>query len=235
MFSTQAGTEPARCTLSREKAAAIVRDFRDTYLRLAGDVREDLAAELRHVVAELDAIDFSVADASLLAPSGHPVAARFAMLANPTAAASSGNTGPGPCPRDEAAARLLALVQPWLGALPWRYSYDEKASPPGLGRRMAWAELVGPIAPFRSEKVCFGLTAIGPGLLYPAHRHPATETYYVLHGDALWTAAGVPLTHRPGALILHPPNIHHSMQTTATPLLAAYTWSGDVHTLSSYC
>lgn len=35
-------------------------------------------------------------------------------------------------------------------------------------------------------------------------------------------------------MILHPSNVIHAMETHDEPLLAAYTWSGDVHTLSAY-
>ncbi|MDR0440385.1 MAG: AraC family ligand binding domain-containing protein, partial [Candidatus Accumulibacter sp.] len=105
---------------------------------------------------------------------------------------------------------------------------------PDIGERMAWAELVGPIAPFHSDEVCLGLTAIGPHLRYPPHRHPATETYLVVSGTASWTAAGICRQHPPGALILHPSNIVHVMETGDAPLLAAYAWTGDVKTLSTY-
>jgi quercetin dioxygenase-like cupin family protein len=129
---------------------------------------------------------------------------------------------------------VLAAFLPHLDALPWRYSYAPRADAPDIGSRMAWAELVGPIAPFKSDEVCLGLTAIGPGLLYPAHRHPAVETYLVLHAAARWTSAGKTRQHPPGTLILHQSNIVHAMETGSEPLLAAYAWTGDVHTLSAY-
>jgi hypothetical protein len=223
---------PPAASIPRENAVALIDLFRAEYARraartISGDARADaLGDELRKVLALLDAVDFSRADETLLRSSGHPVLERLGALGG------GGGTEVGSAAAGFAT--LLAKVRPWLAALPWRYSYDERADSPGLGGRMAWAELVGPIAPFVSERVCFGLTAIAPGVLYPAHRHPAVETYFVLNGTARWTAAGVACERAPGAFILHPSNIVHVMETSAEPLLAAYTWSGDVHTLSTY-
>jgi quercetin dioxygenase-like cupin family protein len=131
-------------------------------------------------------------------------------------------------------AAVFDAFLPHLDALPWRYSYEPRSDAPDISERMAWAELVGPIAPFHSDKVCLGLTAIGPRLLYPLHYHPAAETYLVVSGTASWTAAGMTRRHPPGTLILHPSNIVHAMETGDEPLLAAYAWTGDVETLSAY-
>jgi quercetin dioxygenase-like cupin family protein len=129
---------------------------------------------------------------------------------------------------------IFQAFLPHLDALPWRYSYEPRPDAPDIGERMAWAELVGPIAPFHSDKVCLGLTAIGPRLLYPLHYHPAVETYLIVSGTASWTAAGVTRQQPPGTLILHPANIVHAMETGEETLLAAYAWTGDVETLSAY-
>ena len=133
-----------------------------------------------------------------------------------------------------ATAPVFGAFLPHLDALPWRFSYAPRPDMPDIGERMAWAELVGPIAPFHSHRVCLGLTAIGPHLLYPPHYHPAVETYLVVSGTATWTAKGVSRRLPPGALIVHPSNIVHVMETGDEPLLAAYAWTGDVETLSAY-
>jgi quercetin dioxygenase-like cupin family protein len=181
------------------------------------DKNSPLATELANVLALLDSVDFSRADEKHLRASGHPVISQLQNLA-----------------ATESHDAILAAFLPHLDALPWRYSYAPRADAPDIGARMAWAELVGPIAPFKSRRVCLGLTAIGPGLLYPAHYHPAVETYLVLHGSARWTANGLTRQHPPGAFILHPANVIHAMKAGAEPLLAAYAWTGDVETLSAY-
>jgi quercetin dioxygenase-like cupin family protein len=129
---------------------------------------------------------------------------------------------------------VLAPLRRIAAALPWRYSYTPRADAPGLEHRVAWAEFVGPVAPIPSDEVCLGVTLIAPHTLYPLHRHPAVETYFVLSGTATWTAAGHEQPQPPGTLILHPANVDHAMQTGAEPLLAVYTWTGDVHSSSVY-
>lgn len=136
---------------------------------------------------------------------------------------------------NESTVALLEVVRPVIRFLRWRYSYRARAGAGSLGDNVAFAELVGPEAPFRSDSVCLGLTLIAPATLYPSHRHPAIETYYVLAGTAIWTLDGVSRENPPGTYILHPSQAVHSMQTHAEPLLAIYTWSGpDVRTPSVY-
>jgi mannose-6-phosphate isomerase-like protein (cupin superfamily) len=132
-------------------------------------------------------------------------------------------------------AELLTATTPVAHDLPWRYSYEQREDAPSLGEKIAYAEIVGPEAPYRSAIFCLGLTLIAPESLYPPHRHPAVEIYYVLSGTASWS-----LNHRerelpPGTFVLHPSLAAHAMRTRCEPLLAAYTWSGeDIHTPSEY-
>ncbi|MDR0996205.1 MAG: cupin domain-containing protein [Zoogloeaceae bacterium] len=181
----------------------------------SGKADEAVDAELDNILSLLQGIDWQNADPTQLQASHHPVVEQLAGLAAPEGTA-------------------LAALLPHLPALPWRYSYEARADQPDIGQRMAWAELVGPIAPFESHTVCLGLTAIGPGLRYPEHRHPAVETYLVLTGTARWTLDGDTRERPPGALILHPSNATHVMHTADDPLLAIYAWTGEVETLSSY-
>jgi quercetin dioxygenase-like cupin family protein len=130
---------------------------------------------------------------------------------------------------------LLAAIRPVAFDLPWRYSYAKRDDAPGLEDNMAFAEIIGPEAPFKSHSVCIGLTLIGPETVYPSHVHPATELYYVAAGTATWIANGIPSRNPPGAFILHPSQFVHAMQTYQEPLLAVYSWSGeDLETLSAY-
>jgi quercetin dioxygenase-like cupin family protein len=210
--------------LTPQAAQAAVEAVRRHFAsRLAGG-REvpAVAAELENVLTLLAGVDFSRADEKHLQPGNHPVIDQLWQIdaQNDTSAASTRT--------------VFDAFLPYLDALPWRYSYASRADAPDIGARMAWAELVGPVAPFHSHAVCLGLTAIGPHLLYPSHYHPAVETYLVVSGAAAWTAGGVTRRQAPGALILHPSNIVHAMQTGDEALLAAYAWTGDVETLSAY-
>lgn len=117
---------------------------------------------------------------------------------------------------------------PRAAHLPWRYGYESRPDAPGLEDRMAWAELIGPKAPIVSNAVGFGLTLIGPWTYYRPHRHPAVELYAVVAGTAFWTADGITDLRPPGSFILHPENVVHAMQTKDEPLLAVYSWTGDI-------
>lgn len=117
---------------------------------------------------------------------------------------------------------------PVAGALPWRYSYAPRVDAPGLETRMAWAEIVGPAAPILNDRVGFGLTFIASDTHYLSHRHPAVELYNVVSGHARWQAGGQAAIMPPGSFVLHPANIVHAMRTADQPLLAIYSWSGDI-------
>lgn len=126
------------------------------------------------------------------------------------------------------APEIAALLRPLAEGLPWRYGYEASADLPDLHLNMGWTEFVGPAAPWRSDEVCFGLTLIGPDAHYADHRHPAVELYHVLTGLAEWSGHW----RRPGDFILHDSNQIHAMRTGDEPLLALYSWSGDVHSPS---
>ncbi|MDR3087296.1 MAG: hypothetical protein LBU45_05020 [Azoarcus sp.] len=189
----------------------------------AGRETPAIAAELRKVLDLLATVDFAHADEKHLQASAHPVIRQLRQVGEQGGASATSTT-----------AAIFQAFLPHLDALPWRYSYTPRANAPDIGERMAWAELVGPIAPFHSDAVCLGLTAIGSHLLYPAHKHPAVETYLVVSGTANWTAGGITRARLPGELILHPSNIVHAMEAGDAPLLAVYAWTGDVGTLSTY-
>jgi mannose-6-phosphate isomerase-like protein (cupin superfamily) len=214
--------------LSPDAALAAIGAIRSVFaLRLAaGQESPGLTTELANILRLLAEVDFSDVSPAHLVPSRHPVISHLRGLTPPaTDMAADDPTG---------ASAIFRAFLPILADLPWRYSYKPRADAPDIGQRMAWAELVGPIAPFSSHHVCLGITAMDANLCYPAHRHPAVETYLVLHGTANWTAAGITRACPPGALILHPASIVHAMQATDTPLLAAYAWTGEIETLSSY-
>lgn len=76
--------------------------------------------------------------------------------------------------------------------------------------------------------------AWAPETIYPAHAHPAVELYHVVSGTALWTAGDILRRRVPGDFILHPSGVRHATRTQAQPLLAIYTWTGEVGTASRF-
>jgi len=209
-------------SLSHQAALAAVETIRGHFAERLAARQEtpEIAAELERVLSLLAAVDFSKVDEQHLRASSHPVIRQLQQVGASSGAAST--------------QAIFQAFLPHLETLPWRYSYAPRPDAPDIGERMAWAELVGPIAPFHSHQVCLGLTAIGPDLLYPPHHHPAVETYLVVSGTANWIANGTSRRQPPGTLILHPANLIHAMQAGDEPLLAAYAWTGDVETLSMY-
>jgi hypothetical protein len=123
---------------------------------------------------------------------------------------------------------IATALRPLCFRLPWRYGYAPRADAPGLEGAMGWAEIVGPAAPFVTEEVCFGLTLIGPRAHYLPHRHPAIELYRVVAGHPHWTVDQATVVRAPGETILHASNVVHAMRTEDEPLLAIYSWTGDV-------
>ena len=132
----------------------------------------------------------------------------------------------------------LGPVAPALAAvweqLQWVYHYAEREDAPGLGSRVAFAELVGPRGPLGGPDIKMGFTFLAPDVLYPAHAHPAAELYVVLSGRALWTQSGRAAWRDPGAVIVHASEEPHAMQTAGEPLLALYGWRGALDEPSRY-
>ena len=91
----------------------------------------------------------------------------------------------------------------------------------------AWCELIGPNGLIISEEIRIGLLIMGPGLVYPAHQHPATEWYHVLSGTGQWAQASQPATPRtPPAALFDRPDEPHAMTTHQEPVLALWSWVG---------
>ncbi|BBK30410.1 dimethlysulfoniopropionate lyase [Stella humosa] len=128
-----------------------------------------------------------------------------------------------------AEAPLVAAVAALAPALCWTYGYPPDDRYPGLAERIAFCEVVG----FRGLRpggaVRLGLTLMAPGTAYPAHAHPAAETYLVISGTGLWQAGETPAAMRPpGSVIWHPADVPHAMTSFADPLLAVWSWSGRI-------
>lgn len=132
------------------------------------------------------------------------------------------------------APQLARALRPVAEELPWRYGYEPRAECPGLENEMAWIELVGPAAPWKSDIVCLGLTLIGPDSFYPEHLHPAVELYTIISGISDWTLDAKTSRRNPGDRILHESNAIHAMRAYSSPLLAIYSWTGDTITPSRY-
>jgi hypothetical protein len=142
-------------------------------------------------------------------------------------ALTAGRSGP-----EAGLAEALSALSPLLA---WTYSYPARTGQPDLSAAVAFSQIVGPGGFRPSDRLRLGLTLIAPATHYPPHAHPAIETYLVIAGTALWSlGAAAAAAQPPGALILHPSGMAHAMQTGAEPLLAIWSWRGDVTSPSVY-
>lgn len=130
---------------------------------------------------------------------------------------------------------LCESVASLLPTLRWSYGYPSHPTWPSLPSRIAFAQIVGPNGLSDDSAVHLGLTLLAPHTHYPLHSHPAIELYLVLSGAALWRTSGRQFNRQqPGSAVLHPTNIGHAMETADEPLLALYTWRGDLATAPVY-
>jgi hypothetical protein len=197
-------TEP-EANLLRDLLAALRRSF-----SADADRRDDVGDEIRHVERLLARV---TSPPLALQPTEHPLTRHLPGVLDLA---------------ERVAPEIATALRPLGSRLPWRYGNAPRADAPGLEGAMGWAEIVGPAAPFVSNEVCFGLTLIGPQTHYLPHRHPALELYRIVVGHPHWTV-GKPTTVRaPDDAILHASDVVHAMRTENEPLLAIYSWTGDV-------
>jgi mannose-6-phosphate isomerase-like protein (cupin superfamily) len=116
----------------------------------------------------------------------------------------------------------------------------------GIADKLAWTErtrtrpsghvdircsvaIVGPQGMITDERFKFGIYLQPPGMFYPAHRHEAEELYFVLSGKAQWEKDGAGFEPVAGGdLIHHAPYQAHAMRTQDEPLLALWSWTGNL-------
>ena len=133
-------------------------------------------------------------------------------------------------PQDPISQALARLMRP----LPWYYHYDPHPGEADLSKHIAFAELVGPDGDMDAPDCRVGFTLMAPNTLYPLHAHPAIELYFVIAGTAEWRAGDETRRVPPGDLVLHRSSEPHAMRTFAEPLLALWSWSGDLDTPAYY-
>ncbi len=127
---------------------------------------------------------------------------------------------------------ILTAFRPLALDLHWRQNptYTDQA----FLTNYAYTELVGPSGLVVHPTVSIGLLYLAPETNYPAHSHPAEESYHLLAGESEWHTEPEPIAtqslRQPGDRMEHPSWISHSMQTGAAPMLALYIWRGELDT-----
>ncbi|WP_260003188.1 dimethylsulfonioproprionate lyase family protein [Leisingera caerulea] len=109
----------------------------------------------------------------------------------------------------------------------WQQTYTEEEVGAEFLSRYGYFELVGPSGHFQSNEVRAYIAYWGENLYYPWHQHEAEELYYIIAGEALFEAAGMPpQILRAGDTRLHTSNQPHAMTTAGSPVLALVLWRG---------
>lgn len=119
----------------------------------------------------------------------------------------------------------IAAVHPQLA---WR------AAGGGASPILGAVELFGPDGALPCAAMRGGFYFQPPHYFYPRHQHRAEELYLTLSGTAEWFADGAP-PHRaaPLAFIHHQSEQPHACRTEAAPLLAFWSWRGEI-SMESY-
>lgn len=105
-----------------------------------------------------------------------------------------------------------------------------------LSEVMRWKTLVGTGGRFGEglpdPDIGFGVGELGPGAIYPPHRHPSPELYYFLSGSARWNVDGEEFIATPGSTVYMKPNAVHSLEIisdeTAVVVWADWSPNGDM-------
>jgi len=122
-----------------------------------------------------------------------------------------------------AAARLADIAH----RLDWREA--EREMPKSFVGRYCFAIIVGPDGMIKDDRFNFGTYLQARDTFYPSHRHEAVELYLPLSGTAHWQRGDEAFQPvRPGTLIHHPTYLPHATATLADPLLAIWSWTGNL-------
>ena len=126
-----------------------------------------------------------------------------------------------------ALARVLRGVAAAAHQLSWRQNPNYADA--DFLARYAYCELVGLAGHAYCSSLSAGLLYLAAETFYAPHAHPAEEAYHLLSGDSRWQQGDAPACWlAPGARVLHPSGVAHSMHSGAQPMLALYLWRGDL-------
>ena len=92
----------------------------------------------------------------------------------------------------------------------------------------AYTEIIGPSGLLISDTIKAGFLILGEKVHYPDHSHAATELYHSVSGSAVWSQGDrIKREHPAGTPVFHDEWETHAMWTS-TPMLALWTWAGDI-------
>lgn len=125
---------------------------------------------------------------------------------------------------------VLDAIRPFMKDLHWQTNknyhghFEEK-----FFENEAFAEIIGPKGMLRTDVFRAGLLLMGPEIDYPGHNHEASEWYNVLSGTGLWRQGGNAFSLcPPPSAIFHSSWEVHAMRCQKTPVLALWSWAGNM-------
>ena len=91
-----------------------------------------------------------------------------------------------------------------------------------------FTEVIGPSGLLIADDFRAGFLILGENVHYPDHSHAATELYHPACGEAAWRQGDrIKRDRTPGTPIYHTEWESHAMWTTV-PMLALWSWAGDI-------
>ncbi|MGB1156980.1 MAG: dimethylsulfonioproprionate lyase family protein [Alphaproteobacteria bacterium] len=93
----------------------------------------------------------------------------------------------------------------------------------------AYVEFLGPDGMVRSNEIRLGIYWHDRHTFYPRHRHEAVELYHIVSGTGYWQHVSDDWVARPpGSFVLHQAWEDHATRTEDEPLLALWSWRGNI-------
>ena len=93
----------------------------------------------------------------------------------------------------------------------------------------AYVEFLGPEGMLKSNEIRLGVYWHDRHTFYPRHRHEAIELYHIVSGTAYWQHISEEWVPRPpDSFVIHQSNEDHATKTGDQPLLALWSWLGNI-------
>ena len=117
-----------------------------------------------------------------------------------------------------------------IAFMKWSFSLSAIRDQPSAFRgRFYYTQIAGPEGLIVDHRFRFGIYLQMPETFYPSHSHEAEELYLPLTGTGQWQKDdGEFEPVASGSLIRHAPYQPHAMLTHGAPLLALWSWTGNL-------
>ena len=114
--------------------------------------------------------------------------------------------------------------------LKWKINSNYKGVyPDDFFQNESFVEIIGPNGLLEKPGIRVGFLLLGPTIFYPSHKHEALELYNIMSGKGLWQIDDNEFEEKsPDDSVFHDLWVPHAMKTTGNPVLALFSWSGQI-------